>query len=72
MNIRGKFFSGILGKKSAQENARRMDFIAGDVGYFPNSMGHYVENMGDTELCFLEMCKSSYYANVNNLILNKH
>lgn len=50
---------------SAQGNARTMDFSAGDVGYIPRSMPHYVENVGDTELCFLETFKSSFYASIS-------
>lgn len=45
--------------------ARTMDFDAGDVGYIPKSQGHYIENTGDTDLTFLEMFKSSYYASVS-------
>lgn len=49
---------------AAVGHARTMDFVAGDVGYIPKSMGHYIENTGDTELRFLETFKSSYYASV--------
>jgi oxalate decarboxylase len=31
----------------------------------PFAMGHYVENTGTTPLRFLEMFKSSYYADVS-------
>ncbi|MDB6165616.1 MAG: bicupin, oxalate decarboxylase family [Lacunisphaera sp.] len=41
--------------------ARTMDFQAGDVGYVEKTLGHYVENTGDTDLVFLEMFKSSTY-----------
>ena len=41
------------------------DFRAGDVGYVPFAMGHYIENTGTTPLRFLEMFKSSYYADVS-------
>ena len=44
--------------------ARTMDFDAGDVGYIPKSMGHFIENTGDCDLRFLEMFKSSYFAEV--------
>jgi hypothetical protein len=37
---------------------------AGDVGYVPFAMGHYVENTESTTLRFLEMFKSSYYADL--------
>jgi oxalate decarboxylase len=41
--------------------ARTMDFQAGDVGYVEKTLGHYVENTGDTDLVFLEMFKSDSY-----------
>jgi oxalate decarboxylase len=50
---------------TAVGHARTMDFDAGDVGYIPKSMGHYIENTGDTDLRFLETFKSSYYASVS-------
>ena len=40
---------------------RTMDFHEGDVGYVENTLLHYIENTGDTDLIFLEMFKSSYY-----------
>jgi oxalate decarboxylase len=45
--------------------ARTFDYQAGDVGYVPFAMGHYIENTGDTPLRFLEMFKSSYYADIS-------
>lgn len=42
-------------------NARTMDFRANDVGYVPRTMGHYIENTGDTDLIFLEMFRSDVY-----------
>jgi len=44
---------------------RTFDFRAGDVGVVPFAMGHYVENTGTTPLRFLEVCKSSYFADVS-------
>jgi oxalate decarboxylase len=41
--------------------ARTMDFQEGDVGYVENTLLHYIENTGDTDLIFLEMFKNSYY-----------
>jgi oxalate decarboxylase len=40
-------------------------FRAGDVGFVPFAMGHYVENTGDTPMCFLEILKSNYFADVS-------
>jgi oxalate decarboxylase len=50
---------------AAGGQARTFDYRAGDVGYIPFAMGHYIENTGATPLRFLEMFKSSYYADVS-------
>jgi oxalate decarboxylase len=45
--------------------ARTFDYQAGDVGYVPFAMGHYVENTGDGPLRFLEMFRSDHFADVS-------
>src|SRR5919112_232420 len=45
--------------------ARTFDYQAGDVGYVPFAMGHYVENTGEETLRFLEMFRSDHYADVS-------
>jgi oxalate decarboxylase len=45
--------------------ARTFDYQAGDVGYIPFAMGHYVENTGDEPLCFLELFRSDRFADVS-------
>ena len=45
--------------------ARTFDYQAGDVGYVPFAMGHYVENIGDEPVHFLEMFRSSYFADIS-------
>jgi oxalate decarboxylase len=45
--------------------ARTFDYQAGDVGYVPFAMGHYVENIGDEPVRFLEMFASDHYADVS-------
>lgn len=45
--------------------ARTMDFEAGDVGYVPQTLPHYVENTGATDLVFLEMFKSGSYQDIS-------
>jgi oxalate decarboxylase len=45
--------------------ARTFDYQAGDVGYVPFAMGHYIENTGDEPLRFLEMVRSSYFADIS-------
>jgi oxalate decarboxylase len=45
--------------------AMTADFRAGDIGYVPKSLGHYVQNTGDTDMVFLELFKSDHYAEVS-------
>lgn len=56
---------GRMGVFGASRQARTFDYQAGDVGYVPFAMGHYIENTGNGPLRFLEMFKSSYYADVS-------
>jgi oxalate decarboxylase len=60
--IEGAARMGVFGSTG---NARTFDFRAGDVGYVPFAMGHYVENTGTGPLRFLEMFKSAHYADVS-------
>ena len=41
------------------------DFRPGDLGYVPKSLGHYVENTGDTDLVFMEIFKTARYEEVS-------
>ncbi len=54
-----------MGVFASNGQARTFDFRAGDVGYVPFAMGHYVENTGTTPVRFLEVFKSSYYADIS-------
>lgn len=45
--------------------ARTADFNAGDVGLVPKTLGHYVENVGDTDLVFLEMFKADRFMDLS-------
>jgi oxalate decarboxylase len=60
--IEGQARMGVFG---ASGQARTFDFRAGDVGYVPFAMGHYIENTGTTPLRFLEMFRSNHYADVS-------
>jgi len=46
-------------------NARTMNFNAGDVGVVQKTMGHYIENVGTTDLIFLETFKSDHYVDLS-------
>jgi len=54
-----------MGVFAGAGQARTFNFQAGDVGYVPFAMGHYIENIGETPVRFLEMFKSNYYADVS-------
>ena len=54
-----------MGVFAGSGQARTFDFRAGDVGFVPFAMGHYIENTGDRTLRFLEVFKSSYFADVS-------
>lgn len=56
---------GRMGVFASSGEARTFDFRAGDVGYVPFAMGHYIENTGDKPLRFLELFKSDYYADLS-------
>jgi oxalate decarboxylase len=45
--------------------ARTMDFQQGDVGYIQQSIPHYIENTGDTDLEFLEIFRSPNYQDIS-------
>jgi oxalate decarboxylase len=50
---------------ASSNKARTFDYQAGDVGYVPFAMGHYVENTGDEPLRFLEMFRSDRFADIS-------
>ncbi|GJJ14952.1 hypothetical protein Clacol_009222 [Clathrus columnatus] len=50
---------------AAEGNARTFDYQAGDIGYVPASCGHYVENIGNDTLEFLEIFKSNKFEDIS-------
>jgi oxalate decarboxylase len=63
-----QYYIGGTGRMTVFANsgrARTFDYRAGDVGYVPFAMGHYVENTGETPLRFLETFKHSRFADVS-------
>jgi oxalate decarboxylase len=57
--------SGRMTVFGAAGRARTFDYAAGDVGYVPFAMGHYVENVGTAPLRFLELFRSDRFADVS-------
>jgi oxalate decarboxylase len=50
---------------SAGGHARTMDFHEGDVGYIERSMPHYIENLGTTDLVFVEVFPTPEYQDIS-------
>lgn len=50
---------------AASGTARTFNYRAGDVGYVPFAMGHYIQNTGNQSLWFLEIFKSNRFADVS-------
>ena len=57
--------SGRMTVFAASGTARTFNFRAGDVGYVPFAMGHYIQNTGHQSLWFLEMFKSNQFADIS-------
>lgn len=45
--------------------ARTFNYQAGDVGYVPFAMGHYIQNIGKTPIRYLEVFKSDHFADIS-------
>ncbi|KAF9262429.1 Bicupin, oxalate decarboxylase/oxidase [Marasmius fiardii PR-910] len=50
---------------ASQSNARTFNYQAGDIGYVPTAMGHYVENTGNTTLRFLEIFNTDRFQDIS-------
>ncbi|MFJ5271965.1 cupin domain-containing protein [Streptomyces sp. NPDC088358] len=56
---------GRMGVFADSGRNRTFDYQAGDVGYVPFAMGHYIENTGDTPLKLLEMFLAPRFEDVS-------
>lgn len=50
---------------NAVNNARTFDFVAGDVGYVPKNLAHYIENIGDEPVRVLNVFSKGDYRDVS-------
>ncbi|KAF8629623.1 hypothetical protein AX15_003359 [Amanita polypyramis BW_CC] len=50
---------------ASQSNAKTYDYQGGDIAYVPATYGHYVENIGNSTLVFLEIFKSDKYEDIS-------
>jgi oxalate decarboxylase len=46
-------------------NALTMDFNPGDIGYVKRNLGHYVENVGDTDMQFIGVFRAPQYEEIS-------
>ncbi|KAL4904302.1 hypothetical protein BDW74DRAFT_29150 [Aspergillus multicolor] len=49
----------------APSTATTFDFHPGDVGYFPMSHSHYIENTGDEDLVLLEVLQADHFSDIS-------
>ncbi|MDM4719368.1 oxalate decarboxylase family bicupin [Micromonospora sp. WMMA1363] len=56
---------GRMGVFASSGVARTFNFQAGDVGYVPFAYGHYIENLGDEPLVFLEMFRNPRFEDIS-------
>ncbi|KAL0263220.1 hypothetical protein SLS55_002198 [Diplodia seriata] len=45
--------------------ATTFDYHAGDVGYFPKSNSHYIENVGDEDVVLLEVLQADHFSDMS-------
>jgi oxalate decarboxylase len=46
-------------------NANTAEFLPGDIGYVPKSLGHYIENTGTDDLVFMTVFKAPRYEEIS-------
>jgi oxalate decarboxylase len=60
--IKGKARMGVF---NTGPNVLTMDFTPGDIGYVKRNYGHYVQNVGDTDLQFFAVFRTPHYAELS-------
>ncbi|KAL1879617.1 hypothetical protein Plec18167_004079 [Paecilomyces lecythidis] len=50
---------------TAPDQATTFDYHGGDVGYFPQSNSHYIENTGSEDLIFLEVLQADHFSDIS-------
>ncbi|SJK99714.1 related to Oxalate decarboxylase OxdC [Armillaria ostoyae] len=50
---------------ASQGTARTLNYQPGDIGYVPTAMGHYVENIGNTTLKYLEIFNTDRFEDIS-------
>jgi oxalate decarboxylase len=60
--IKGKARMGVF---NTGPNVLTMDFNPGDIGYVKRNYGHYVQNVGDTDLQFFAVFRTPHYEEIS-------
>jgi oxalate decarboxylase len=60
--IKGKARMGVF---NTGPNVLTMDFGPGDIGYIKRTYGHYLENVGDTDLQFFAVFRTPEYQEIS-------
>jgi oxalate decarboxylase len=60
--VKGKARMGVF---NTGPNVLTMDFNAGDIGYVKRNYGHYVQNVGDTDMQFLAVFRAPHYEEIS-------
>jgi oxalate decarboxylase len=60
--IKGKARMGVF---NTGPHAVTMDFNPGDIGYVPRNYGHYVQNIGDTDMQFFAVFRTSDFQEIS-------
>ena len=60
--IKGKARMGVF---NTGPHVLTMDFNPGDIGYVPRNYGHYVQNIGDTDMQFFAVFRTSNFQEVS-------
>jgi oxalate decarboxylase len=60
--IKGKARMGVF---NTGPHVLTMDFNPGDIGYVPRNYGHYVQNIGDTEMQFFAVFRTSNFQEIS-------
>ena len=50
---------------SPPASSQTFDYLPGDVGYVPQTFAHYVENVGDEPVVFLEILKQPKFTDIS-------